>query len=81
VEFSKVILLGMNDGALPFSKSLEGLADAELEDAVTRARSLLYVAVTRAREELVLSWSGKPSALLAGAPESASHHISVGASV
>jgi ATP-dependent exoDNAse (exonuclease V) alpha subunit len=29
-----------------------------------RERSLLYVAATRARDELVVSWNGKPLELL-----------------
>ena len=36
----------------------------EQEDASLRKRSLLYVAATRARDGLVMSWSGKPLQLL-----------------
>ena len=42
-------------------------------DALLRERSLLYVAATRARDELALSWSGDPSELLPEAKQ-ADHH-------
>lgn len=42
------------------------LAD-QLRTALLRERSLLYVAATRARDELALSWSGDPSQLLPAA--------------
>jgi ATP-dependent exoDNAse (exonuclease V) beta subunit len=43
---------------------VKDLAAAEHADAILRERSLLYVAATRARDGLVVSWSGKPSELL-----------------
>lgn len=66
MEFSRVILFGVNDASLPSKLATEGLAASELADALLRERSLLYVAATRARDELVVTWSGKPSGLLAG---------------
>jgi superfamily I DNA/RNA helicase len=38
----------------------------ERADVAARERFLLYVAATRAREELVLTWHGRPSAFLTG---------------
>jgi ATP-dependent exoDNAse (exonuclease V) beta subunit len=42
----------------------EQYAEDAWADALLRERSLLYVAVTRARDELALPWSGDPSQLL-----------------
>lgn len=38
--------------------------EEERADAELRERSLLYVAASRARDELVVTWSGRASALL-----------------
>ena len=62
MEFTRVILYGLSGDSVP--KSYKNLPPAEQADALLRERSLLYVAATRARDRLVLSWSGKPSGLL-----------------
>lgn len=49
LEWSTVILIGLVDGALPHYRSLNSLLELEEE------RRLLYVAVTRAKDELILS--------------------------
>ena len=64
MEFTRVILTGISDQAMPVKQQLVGLAPAERADALMRERSLLYVASTRARDGLVVTWSGKPSELL-----------------
>lgn len=64
MEFAKVILFGVSDSSLPQKQVIQGLAEAEREDALLRERSLLYVAATRARDELVVTWNGKPSEML-----------------
>jgi hypothetical protein len=64
-EFSKVLLFGINEGAIPRKLSDEDYAEDAKADAQLRERSLLYVAATRARDELALSWSGQASPLLA----------------
>lgn len=64
MEFFKVILFGVNESSVPLSLATNGLAEAERKDGLLRERSLLYVAATRARDELVVSWSGTPSELL-----------------
>lgn len=63
-EFSKVLLFGVNGKSLP--KVLKGsdYSDDEKQDALLRERSLLYVAASRARDELVVTWSGEASELL-----------------
>lgn len=64
MEFQKVILFGVGEANMPVQWALKDLGDAERADALLQERSLLYVAATRARDELVVSWSGKPSELL-----------------
>ncbi|WP_458779328.1 3'-5' exonuclease [Arthrobacter sp. D3-16] len=64
MEFTRVVLFGMSDQSMPAAYQLQNLAPAEQADALLRERSLLYVAATRARDGLVVSWSGKPSELL-----------------
>ncbi len=49
LEWSSVILIGLVDGALPHYRSLNSLLELEEE------RRLLYVAVTRAKDQLILS--------------------------
>lgn len=67
MEFSRVILFAVNEGLLPLGYELNNLPESEQQDALLRERSLLYVAATRARDELVVSWSGTPSSLLGSA--------------
>lgn len=64
LEFSRVILFDVSDGSVPQPIALQGLTGTDLEDAILRERSLLYVAATRARDELVVTWAGKRSPLL-----------------
>ena len=64
MEFARVLLFGLGDKTLPNVNILKQLAEAERPDALLRERSLLYVAATRARDELAVSWSGEPSVLL-----------------
>jgi superfamily I DNA/RNA helicase len=65
-EFSKVLLFGIDQGSIPRPLRDEQYAEDAWADALLRERSLLYVAATRARDELALSWSGDPSQLLHG---------------
>ncbi|TFD51093.1 DNA helicase UvrD [Cryobacterium sp. Hh7] len=72
MEFSRVLLFNVSEGSIPNTWALKGVAPEELDDAMLRERSLLYVAASRARDELVISWAGKASPLLeqSTAPES-----------
>ena len=64
LEFRRVILAGISKAALSTAvSSAEALTD-EQRDADERQRMLLYVAATRARDELVVTWTGAPSDLL-----------------
>lgn len=64
MEFTRVVLFGMSESNLAAGAKSGHLAQADLDDAVLKERSLLYVAATRARDGLVVSWSGPPSKLL-----------------
>lgn len=63
-EFAKVLLFGISHGSVPFNLRDYEYDDAEAADALLRERSLLYVAASRARDELAVTWSGKQSELL-----------------
>jgi superfamily I DNA/RNA helicase len=62
MEFTNVLLFGLSARSMP--RVLRDLPEAEQEDASMRERSLLYVAATRARDQLAYSWTGEPSPLL-----------------
>ena len=65
LEFKAVWVAGVEAGLLPLSKALEAAVDQRgRDDAISLERSLLYVAMTRARHRLTLSWSGRPSEFL-----------------
>ncbi|MGP5015355.1 3'-5' exonuclease [Glutamicibacter ardleyensis] len=55
LEFFNVIVMGVGSDEIPAKWSYDKLPEAEQKDALMRERSLLYVAVTRARDELVLT--------------------------
>ncbi len=64
MEFKRVLLFGLSADSVPGMHHLEKLPEAEKQDALLRERSLLYVASTRARDELAVLWSGERSELL-----------------
>lgn len=55
MEFERVVVMGADE--IPAHWSYEDLPEAEQQDARLRERSLLYVAATRARDELVMTWT------------------------
>ena len=57
LEFPCVFLLGASDGILPHTSSLKDANDrvTETSEALEEERRLLYVAITRAKEELYIS--------------------------
>lgn len=70
-EFSRVLLFGISSDSIPAAMREQRYSDDAWADALLRERSLVYVAVTRARDELAVTWTGKPSTLLGrgGSPE------------
>lgn len=59
-------MLGVSEGAVPFAREITPReADAPQHEAgLLRERCLLFVACTRAREALSVTWSGAPSPFL-----------------
>ncbi len=66
LEFKAVLVIGCADTVVPSAGVLRGMDDPQdREAAEARERRLLYVAMTRARDELTVSWTGTPSRFLA----------------
>ncbi len=63
-EFSKVVLFGVRDGTIPAALRDQNYDESARADALLRERSLLYVAATRARDVLAVTWTGTPSPLV-----------------
>jgi superfamily I DNA/RNA helicase len=64
MEFSRVLIFGADSGMMPASYLLKDVAEGDRADVLQRERSLFYVAATRARDELVVLWEGRPSEFL-----------------
>ncbi|MGW9170727.1 UvrD-helicase domain-containing protein [Streptomyces decoyicus] len=66
LEFRAVSVLGVTKGTVPFAREITPLeTDAPQHEAdLLRERCLLFVACTRAREALSVSWTGSPSEFL-----------------
>jgi hypothetical protein len=66
LEFRCVAVLGVTASAVPFAREVTPAeVDRIQHDAdMLRERCLLFVACTRAREELAVSWNGPPSPFL-----------------
>lgn len=63
-EFSKVMLFGLSHGSVPAALKDQKYSDEAWDDALLSERSLVYVAATRARDELAVTWNGNPSTLV-----------------
>ena len=65
LEYKAVVVLDCGEGSLPSPTALRGRTDPlDREQAEERERQLLYVAMTRARDELLLTWNGEVSRFL-----------------
>lgn len=64
LEFSRVILFDVSAQNVPMERWLAKEAAPDREDALLRERSVLYVAASRARDQLAVTWVGEPSTLL-----------------
>ena len=60
-EFSRVIVVGAEAGVVPLDWVFESQPEADHPAIRGRERSLFYVACSRARDELVVTWAGAPS--------------------
>ena len=66
MEFSRVVVFGVESAVVPLQFLVDQAPEPEKETALAKERSLLYVACSRARDELVVTWSGAPSPFLPG---------------
>ncbi|MGA5648502.1 UvrD-helicase domain-containing protein [Streptomyces seoulensis] len=66
LEYQRVIIAGVRDGLVPRAEVQRlGTTDpARFRREMQRARSLLFVATTRARDSLDIFWHGQPSPFL-----------------
>ncbi|MFD9584232.1 UvrD-helicase domain-containing protein [Streptomyces sp. NPDC059980] len=70
LEYQRMIIAGVSDGLVPREQvnRLRQLDPARHRRELQRARSLLFVAVTRARDSLDIFWHGTPSPFLRRLP-------------
>jgi len=65
LEFDHIIVAGVNDGIVPLVSTQAGPLDSvEAAENETRERALLYVAVTRAKRDVLITYHGKRSPFL-----------------
>jgi DNA helicase-2/ATP-dependent DNA helicase PcrA len=63
LEFDAVFIAGAAEGVLPHIRSIDR------DDSLEEERRLMYVAMTRARKKIFISFSGMPSRFLSEIPE------------
>lgn len=64
LEFTHVVLAGVNADAMPAQYRLDNLTDEDRADELQQERALLYVAASRARDQLMVTYSGDKSEFL-----------------
>jgi superfamily I DNA/RNA helicase len=66
LEFQAVAVIGVAEGAVPSPSALTDVAEDPVAHAqdLQRERCLLFVALTRARDHLYISYNGSPSEFL-----------------
>ena len=65
LEFKAVFVIGVSSDAVPAPANVEYVFEpAARDEALERERQMLYVAMTRARDELTVTWAGEPSPFL-----------------
>ncbi|MGW3625692.1 UvrD-helicase domain-containing protein [Streptomyces sp. NPDC000880] len=75
LEFQRVFIAGVSEGQVPHQRiEPYRLSNPDrFRQEEQRARSLLFVAATRPRDELVVSWNGRPSRFLPRNVEHSAH--------
>jgi superfamily I DNA/RNA helicase len=70
LEYQHMLIAGVSAGAIPASRvaQLKAADPLGYDRALQQARSLLFVAATRARDALTITWHGHPSPLLPSGP-------------
>lgn len=68
LEYQRIILAGVTDGIVPRQaiRHFQDVDPKRYQQERARERSRLFVAATRARDELVVTWHGMPSEFLVG---------------
>jgi len=66
LEFEHVIVAGVNKDVVPLSLAMAADNPHEQAENEKRERSLLYVAVTRAKQTVLITCAGAPSCFLSG---------------
>ena len=65
LEFHAVVVMACDDDVIPLQERIETVTDdADLEDVYNTERYLLYVACTRARDQLLVTSVGPESEFL-----------------
>jgi superfamily I DNA/RNA helicase/mRNA-degrading endonuclease RelE of RelBE toxin-antitoxin system len=67
LEYERLAIIGASDGIIPNTDAIERYRTSDplrYEREQRKARSLLFVAMTRARDALTISWHGRPSRYL-----------------
>jgi superfamily I DNA/RNA helicase/mRNA-degrading endonuclease RelE of RelBE toxin-antitoxin system len=67
LEYQRLAIVGASDGIIPHTSIIERYRTKDpirYEREQRKARSLLFVAATRARDALTISWHGRPSPYL-----------------
>lgn len=68
LEFKMIVVVDASAGSLPNRYAVDQAGDVQdCAEAIERERQLLYVALTRARDELLVTWVGAPSEFLSPA--------------
>jgi superfamily I DNA/RNA helicase len=70
LEYQRMMVADVSNGVIPATR-IEGLRDTDplrYQREIKQARSLLFVAATRARDSLTISWHGQPSPFLPTVP-------------
>jgi len=64
LEFKAVFVVDVSDELMPLAKAIKLVDGQAQEDALLREQQLLYVSITRARDQVFISWVGKGSSFL-----------------
>lgn len=76
LEFQHVLLVSVSDGVVPLAAAIASEDPTTRSAALQQERCLLYVACTRARDELVICGFGKPSPLCSTPTQVGEHQLS-----
>ena len=66
LEFDTMIVAAVNDGVMPLPKAMSGSDAVTLKEQEKSERALLYVAVTRARKQVLVTGHGRMSKWITG---------------